>query len=352
MHQRLWKAWMNGNRFEDKERFVGRAQKSLKGIKESIYRFRIWITDLILRNWGLQISWQSHHAKWVGSDFWLVKASGFWCLPILLFAVWPLIIIMCISVVFLMWWGLCDSTLGGMWCIYSSRWSLNCRWWKALRHRAGDLGLLDPLESQTNGIGSHPPKKRVSSQPTKTKLQQTWNLVHHREKTSKFNYMFPLHHFALLIPSWSIWWNIHFDCTKFFYFHQFLKIQKLSTIWAFSLTFIRDRLQSMQGQWDPSIFTTWWRSCQLSWSSWPFCDHWKWQFWRGKFAEVFAAYVDWFTETRWSSCYKPSWVSCRIYGWLYFCCCKRSCGRCRICSKEVVHRLLQLNHNPQRWKVG
>ncbi len=40
-----------------------------------------------MRNWGLQILCPSHHAKWVGSDFWLVKASGFWCLLIFLFAV-------------------------------------------------------------------------------------------------------------------------------------------------------------------------------------------------------------------------------------------------------------------------
>jgi hypothetical protein len=102
---------------------------------------------LIMRNWRLQILWQSHHAKWVGFDFWLVKAFGIWCLLILLFVMWPLIIIMCILVVFLMWWGLCDSTFGGMWCIYNSRWSLNCKWWKVLRHKAGDLGLLDPLKS-------------------------------------------------------------------------------------------------------------------------------------------------------------------------------------------------------------
>jgi hypothetical protein len=42
--------------------------------------------------------------------------------------------------------------------------------------------------------------------------------------------MFPLHHFTWLIPSWSIWWSIHFACTIFFYFHQFLKIKKLLAI--------------------------------------------------------------------------------------------------------------------------
>jgi len=50
MHASKAMEGLNGNRFEDKEWFVGRAQKSLKGIKESIYTFRIWITDLILRN--------------------------------------------------------------------------------------------------------------------------------------------------------------------------------------------------------------------------------------------------------------------------------------------------------------
>ncbi len=34
---------LHDNRFEDKEWFVGRAHKSLRGIKESIYTFRIWM---------------------------------------------------------------------------------------------------------------------------------------------------------------------------------------------------------------------------------------------------------------------------------------------------------------------
>jgi hypothetical protein len=40
--QRLWKACMAIG-FEDKEWFVGRTHKSLRGIKESIYTFKIWM---------------------------------------------------------------------------------------------------------------------------------------------------------------------------------------------------------------------------------------------------------------------------------------------------------------------